>query len=183
MTCWPFPIGLAQHWEGPKHGFPGAAGRHWSGGGVNFDHGWLFMLFPQTVWSVWPHCGVTLRVRGWFRSRFAPLVGFCPECFPCAGPPKTRLRRWKFAFRLRESGVGFNFWRLAVAPWRFSFLRSWIRKNPHCVDTKRVSGGQIYVSYPARVSSRSILHECQVRVSCTSVLQECQVSVSHKSVR
>ena len=46
--------------------------------------------------------------------------------FYCAGPQKTPLRRSKFAFRLRETCARKFFWRLAVAPWRFSFIWSWL---------------------------------------------------------
>ena len=62
------------------------------------------------------HWGVlTVRVKP-LRSRcffFVLLV------FYCAGPQKTRLRRSKFAFRLRETVARIFFLRLAVAPWRF----------------------------------------------------------------
>ena len=64
-----------------------------------------------------------------------------PLGFHCAGPHKTRLRRSKFAFRLRETVAGKIFWCLAAAPWRFSFI--WPRL---LVDTRRVSRGQICVA-------------------------------------
>ena len=95
-----------------------------------------------------------VRVRGRFRLRFAPSVGFWLECFPCAGPQKTRLRPSKFALRLSETGGWENFWCLAVtALWRFSFVRSWIHmiwyghktrleRFPAQGHKKRVSGGQ-----------------------------------------
>ena len=36
------------------------------------------------------------------RLRRSKFPGSWPDCFPCAGPHKTRLRRSKFAFRLRR---------------------------------------------------------------------------------
>ena len=84
-----------------------------------------------------------------------------PLVFHCAGPQKTPLRRSKFAFRLRETVARIFFLRLAVAPWRFSFIRSRLLVNPDDMDTRRVSGSRqfkICVS-PAR-NTRSDCFPC-----------------------
>ena len=56
--------------------------------------------------TVFPAQGHTKRVSGAQNLRFACAKrsrGSRPVCFPCAGPHKTRLRRSKFAFRLRRA--------------------------------------------------------------------------------
>ena len=56
--------------------------------------------------TVFPAQGHTKRVSGAQNLRFACAKrsrGSRPDCFPCAGPRKTRLRRSKFAFRLRRA--------------------------------------------------------------------------------
>ena len=55
---------------------------------------------------VFPAQGHTKRVTGAQNLRFACAKrsrGSRPDCFPCAGPHKTRLPRSKFAFRLRRA--------------------------------------------------------------------------------
>ena len=55
--------------------------------------------------TVFPAQGHTKRVSGGQNLCFACAKrsrGSRPDCFPCAGPHKTRLRRSKFAFRLRR---------------------------------------------------------------------------------
>ena len=55
---------------------------------------------------VFPAQGHTKRVSGAQNLRFACAKrsrGSRPDCFPCAGPHKTRLRSSKFAFRLRRA--------------------------------------------------------------------------------
>ena len=55
---------------------------------------------------VFPAQGQTKRVSGGQNMRFACAKrsrGSRPDCFPCAGPHKTRLRRSKFGFRLRRA--------------------------------------------------------------------------------
>ena len=69
---------------------------------------------------------LTVRVRGWFRSRFAPAGGLWPECFPCAGPQKTRLRRSNLRFA-------------CAGPQKMRLGRSVFPAHGH---KKRVSGGQ-----------------------------------------
>ena len=89
--------------------------------------------------------------------------------FPAQGRQKTRLRRSKFAFRLRD-----------VSP-----ARKGERCGPECFacanHTKRVSGGQNFRFHcagpPARVSGKSAPQDCQVRVSHKSVKKECHTRV------
>ena len=127
---------------------------------------------------MWPHCGVlTVRVKGWFGSRFAPGVGLWPVRFPCVGPQKTRLGRSKFACRLREttgrSLVGVFSLRTAT--------KHASREVKTCISPARNHGadlGRSVFRVHAKLMSDLLAF---AEVSGQSAPQECQGRVSHKS--
>ena len=66
--------------------------------------------------------------------------GSRPDCFPCAGPHKTRLRRSKFAFRLRRATKSDekDAIRHESETWilqkllRYMDVETWIRRHGSC---------------------------------------------------
>ena len=93
--------------------------------------------------TVFPAQGHTKRVSGAQNLRFACAKrsrGSRPDCFPCAGPHKTRLRRSKFAFRLRRATKSDDkdAIRHESETWilqkllRYMDVETWIRRHGSC---------------------------------------------------
>ena len=143
--------------------------------------------------------------------RFAcakPRGGSWSECFPCARPEKTRLRRSKFAFRLRETTgrilVGVFSLRTARKKrvsgsqnLRFVCAKprggSWSEFFPRA-GPQKTRFGRSKFAFRLRATVVGFVAECSTPVSSKSAPQErqlssksvpheCQIRISYKSVK